>query len=135
MIEQIQLDFESISRAIRRFPFPKVDLVIGIATGGIVPASLIAHQLSCPLQFMHINYRAPDNSPARPNPTLLKQINPPDPNKRILLVDDVSVSGKTISVASRLLGQERVLTFVLKGAADYVLFPDIATCVDWPWKV
>ncbi len=42
MVENIQLDFEEIARAIRHFSFPKVDQVIGIATGGIVPASLIA---------------------------------------------------------------------------------------------
>ena len=52
----------------------------------------------------------------------------------ILLVDDVSVSGVTLSLALSLLKDFEVFTFVLKGQADYVLFPEIKECVNWPWK-
>ncbi len=134
MTENIPLDFEEISHAIKCFSFPQVDHVIGIATGGSVPASLIAYQLNCPLGFLQINYRAPDNSLAHPAPILLREKNLPK-NKRVLLVDDVSVTGETLSFAAGLLKHNEVLTFVLKGKADYVLFPQIGTCVDWPWKI
>ncbi|MEM8970289.1 MAG: hypothetical protein AAGE93_27990, partial [Bacteroidota bacterium] len=52
----------------------------------------------------------------------------------ILLVDDVSVTGKTLKTVKAELAEYRVTTFVLKGKADLVVFPDIGTCVDWPWK-
>jgi uncharacterized protein len=135
MADNIQLDFETISQALRRFSFPEVDRVMGIATGGIVPASLIAFQLSLPLDLLRINYRAPDNSLARSAPALLAKVNFPNITQRILLVDDVSVSGTTLSFALGLLERFKVLTFVLKGSADYVLFPEISKCVEWPWKV
>jgi len=51
-----------------------------------------------------------------------------------LLVDDVSVTGKTLKCAVENLQDYTVYTFVLKGKADYVLFPEINTCVEWPWK-
>ena len=54
--------------------------------------------------------------------------------KLILLVDDVSVSGKTMAVALSQLKGLSVKTFAMKGKADYVLFPDIQDCVKWPWK-
>jgi hypoxanthine phosphoribosyltransferase len=134
MTERVQLEFKTISQALRSFEFPDVEVIIGIATGGIVPASLIAHQLSCPLGLLRINYRAQDNSVARPTPELLGDPNLPSISKRILLVDDVSVTGTTLSFALGLLEDHKVMTFVLKGNADYVLFPKISQCVDWPWR-
>jgi hypoxanthine phosphoribosyltransferase len=53
---------------------------------------------------------------------------------RILLVDDVSVSGQTLALARSLLKGYEVITFTLKGKADFVLFPEITACVNWPWK-
>lgn len=133
--DKINLDFMTISRALKTFPLPEVDHVVGIASGGIVPASLIAHQINCPLSLMEINYRAPDNSPRHAGP-ILKSWQPlPVTGQRILLVDEVSVTGKTMDFAKSLLKDHSVITFVLKGRADYVLFPEIASCVNWPWKV
>ncbi len=55
--------------------------------------------------------------------------------KRILLVDDVSVSGQTLQAARELLMDYEVTTFVLKSKADLVAFPEIGECVVWPWKL
>jgi len=135
MTDNISLDFETISRALRRIYLPPVDCVVGIASGGIVPASLLAYQLDRPLRLLRINYRAVDNSPRHPMPVLLEDV-PALPAKwRILLVDDVSVSGQTLALARSLFLGFNVVTFTLKGKADYVLFPEIAACVDWPWKI
>ena len=134
MNEKVPLDFQKISEALWDFPFPKVDHVIGVATGGTMPAGLVAHQLKRPLSLLHINYRAPDNSPAHPAPVLLRDVMLPKSKSHILLVDDVSVSGVTLSLALSLLKDFEVFTFVLKGQADYVLFPEIKECVNWPWK-
>ncbi len=130
----IELSFSDISKRLRKFSFPDVDLVVGIATGGVVPASLIAHQLQCPLQIFTINYRDQHNTPLYETPLLMKEL-PELPQKtHILLVDDVSVTGKTLQLAKSLLKGNALTTFTLKGKADLVLYPEIAECVNWPWK-
>jgi len=134
--EKLQLSFRDISSTIHRFEFPEVDHVVGIATGGIYPAILIAHQLKLDFSFIHIHFRDPANNPLYSEPRIL--LNPLEnlaKSKRILLVDEVSVSGKTMAKARELLKDYPVFTFVLKGKGDYVLFPDIRSCVIWPWKV
>jgi adenine/guanine phosphoribosyltransferase-like PRPP-binding protein len=135
MNSKISLDFETISYALKRISLPPVDCVVGIAEGGIVPASLLAHQLGCPLHLLRINYRAADNSPQRSAPTLLAEVPFLPEGAHILLVDDVSVSGQTLDLARGLLQQYDITTFTLKGKADIVLFPEIASCVNWPWKI
>lgn len=135
MTDKISLDFETISQALMRFQLPTVNYIVGIAEGGTVPASLLAHQLTLPLYMMRINYRAVDNSPQRPAPELLAEMPILPDGGHILLVDDVSVSGKTLALARGLLHGYEVITFTLKGRADYVLFPEITACVNWPWKI
>jgi hypoxanthine phosphoribosyltransferase len=54
--------------------------------------------------------------------------------KQMLLVDDVSVSGKTLNEALRYFEGLQIKTLTMKGRADYVLFPEIQDCVKWPWK-
>jgi hypoxanthine phosphoribosyltransferase len=53
---------------------------------------------------------------------------------RVLLVDDVSVTGKTLNRVKALLKGYTVYTLVMKGKGDFVLFPEVGTCVQWPWK-
>jgi len=134
--EKLSLSFREISEAIHHFNFPVIDFVIGIATGGIYPALMIAHQLEVDFDFLHIHYRDVENIPLYHVPRLLsKPLKKPDKSKRILLVDEVSVSGKTMDKALEILKGYNVTTFVLKGKGDLVLFPDVRTCVIWPWKI
>jgi len=134
MNNKVDLDFLYISNALKRLKFPSIDLIIGIAEGGVVPASLIAHQLNLPMHIIRINYRDADNTPQRKMPELL-QLPPKLPARsNILLVDDVSVSGQTLSLAKGFFEGNNVTTLTLKGAADIVLFPQITDCVNWPWK-
>ena len=135
MSQKVALSFSTISEAIRSIKLPETDWVVGIGRGGVVPASLLAHQLRCGLTIVQLNYRDDDNHPAYEAPVWIREFTPDfTPDARLLLVDDVSVSGKTPdTVKSRLAGY-RVTTLVLKGKADIVLFPEIKTCVDWPWK-
>ena len=135
MRNKVQLNFIDIARHLRQMVLPEVDMVVGIATGGIVPASLAAYKLERPLILLHINYRAEDNVPQRDTPVLLRPSTVPPPSKRILLVDDVSVSGQTFDLARNLLSDHHVVTLVLIGTADYVLFPEIKSCVQWPWQL
>lgn len=133
---KLDLDFSSISNDLKSFRFPEADYVVGIATGGTYPAIMIAHQLGLPCRFIHLNFRDPDNTPIHEEPVILSgDIGDIPQDSRILLVDEVSVSGKTINKALQLLKDFHVRTFVLKGKGDFVLYPDIKTCVNWPWKV
>ncbi len=133
-VGKVALAFGEISERLRGLELPEVDLVVGIATGGTVPAAMLAHQLGVPLALLRINYRAEDNSPQRPAPELLEP--PPSVGgaRRALLVDDVSVSGATLEAARAALPALEVTTLTLKGRADLVIFPEVASCVAWPWK-
>lgn len=134
-MEKVDLSFSTILNRIQEMAFPPVDLVVGIATGGVITANLIAIHLGKPLEIIQINYRDESNTPQYDMPRVLYEMNQKISDKRILLVDDVSVSGKTLDVAKSLLADNQVFTFVLKGTADYCAFPELGTCVNWPWKV
>ena len=127
------LTFRQISERLNGFNLPSVDLVIGIAEGGLVPASLIAFKLGVELRTIKINYRNESNTPIRNEPELLSDFNELS-DKKILLVDDVSVTGKTLEKAKELFAGNEIITLAFKGKADYVLFPEISECVNWPWK-
>lgn len=131
---KVELDFQEISRRLRALALPEVDHVVGIASGGIVPASLAAFHLGAPLSIMYLNFRDEENRPRREAPELLAPFDPPPPGSRVLLVDDVSVSGATMAVAKRHLTGRTVTTLAFKGKADLVVLPEIASCVIWPWK-
>ena len=131
---KIELNFDEIVKSLYSFHFPEVDFIVGIASGGIFPAQLIAQNLKLPFYQIHINFRLPNNQLRYDRPRLLGMDKLPEKNQRLLLVDDVSVSGETLRSAKKMLEDYDVKTFVLKGQADYVLFPEIKQCVLWPWN-
>lgn len=131
----VPISFREISKRLREKNLPETDLVIGIGSGGVVPASLAAFHLGAELQVITLNYRDENNNPRYGEPVVLNL--PADlslEGKRILLVDDVSVSGKTLNAALELLKDFNVKTLTMKGKADFVLFPEVKDCVKWPWK-
>jgi hypoxanthine phosphoribosyltransferase len=136
MSEKFPISFQAISEAIRAFSFPETDLVIGIGRGGVVPACLIAHQLEADLKIVRVSHRDDENKPKYKKPVIIGEINWDFYSHfRILIVDDVSVTGKTLQLIRDKLLDHKVTTFVLKGEADLVLFPDVKSCVAWPWKI
>ena len=86
-MSKVTLDFEEISNRFKKLALPAVDCVVGIATGGVVPAAMVAHQLGKPLYLLHINYRAEDNSPRHDRPILVVDSLSLDHPQHILLVD------------------------------------------------
>jgi uncharacterized protein len=130
----VPLSFREISERLKQTELPETDLVIGIGTGGIVPAGIVAFHLNAELELMVLNYRDPQNNPLYEKPRILQKPELHLEGKRILLVDDVSVSGKTMNTALEQLKGYNVKTLTMKGKADYVLFPEIKDCVKWPWK-
>ena len=130
----VPLTFKQITDRLKQLDLPEIDLVIGIGSGGIPPATFVAFYLNAELEVMTLNYRDENNNPRYDAPKLLYQPMWNLEGKRILLVDDVSVSGKTMNAALELLKGFNVKTLAMKGKADFVLFPEIKDCVKWPWK-
>lgn len=126
--------FAAISSKLEAYGFPAIDAVVGIREGGVVPACLVAHQLQVPVFFIAINFRAADNRPRFESPQLLEEpaALPPE-GSTVLLVDDVSVTGKTFERARACLAHCEIITFALKGKADHTIL-EIDGCVNWPWK-
>jgi len=125
--------FEDIIKRIKAIRYnPKLDLVIGIGKGGIVPAYLVARHLCLPLDFIWINFRNEDNIPSRKHPILIKKYVPKVKGKNILLVDDVLRTGNTLWEAKQhLLDAKTVKTFIFNGAGDYSLYNE--ECFSFPW--
>jgi len=130
----VDLTFDEISRRIREAVMPKTDLIVGIETGGLIPAALLAYKMRCPLYSIRINYRDEQNRPRHEMPVVGEYENIPVSERAVLLVDDVSVSGQTLQAAVAQFPNAQIKTVVLVGKADFVLFPQIHTCVNWPWK-
>ena len=130
------LAFTEITARLAKWVFPRdIDGVVGIATGGVVPAALVAQRLGVGMKVLALNYRDERNEPRFSAPRLLSDV----PNlggwRRVLLVDDVYVSGKSWHVARDLLPAEvAVLPFVFKGKQAFALIQDIDGCVQWPWQ-
>ena len=131
------LAFEDIAARLSRWRFPVgIDGVVGIASGGTVPAAMVAQHLGVGLKLVALNYRDEANEPRYAAPRQLV----PVPNlggwRQILLVDDVWVSGASWRAARALLPAEvDVEPFVFKGKTDFALITDIEGCVQWPWRV
>ena len=110
------------------------DLVVGITKGGIVPSYLVSSYLKLPLEFIWINFRDKIHEPIGQTPRLIKPVSFIYKNKKILLVDDRSNSGKTLDMAKKnLTGAKLVKTLVVNGKADYPLFDE--ECFQFPWDI
>lgn len=130
----VPLSFRQITERLNQMQLPETDVVIGIGSGGIPPATMVAYHLNAELQVMVLNYRDEQNNPRYDEPRVLEKPHGHLEGKRILLVDDVSVSGKTMQAAREQLKGLNIQTLAMKGKADFVLFPEIKDCVKWPWK-
>ena len=134
-LNKVNISIDEIKERLSSLHFPDLDMIVAIASGGFYPARMIARKLDLPLKQIEIKYRMKNNRPLYNQPRLISADAFPTENLRILLVDDVSVSGQTINTAKQLLSDHSVITFVLKGKADFVLFPEVKDCVNWPWHI
>ncbi|MBL9202894.1 MAG: phosphoribosyltransferase [Opitutaceae bacterium] len=130
------LSFSAITDRLARWKFPAgLDGVVGIASGGMVPAALVAQRLGLDLRMIALNYRDETNQPRFAAPRLLSTVPDLGTWRRVLLVDDVYVSGQSWHAARDLLPRGiEVLPFVLKGKTDFALIREVDGCVQWPWK-
>jgi len=136
LADMTPLAFRDIVDRLEHWQFPQqLDGVVGIAAGGVVPAALVAQRLGLEMKVIALNYRDDSNEPRFAEPKLLSAVPDLGGWKRVLLVDDVYVSGKSWKAARALLPAEtEVLPFVLKGKVDFALIRDVDGCVQWPWR-
>jgi len=130
-----KLTLTQIIKKINKIKFPKFDLIVAIGKDGVMPASLLHHFLKIPVEVIWLNYRDKNNKPIRKEPTLIKPLNNKLKNlknKKILLVDTVSRTGKTLEKAKEVLKGNKIKTFVINGKADYSLY-NFKECIKWSW--
>ena len=96
-----ELSFQDIKKRIEQIPLPGVDLIIGIADGGVIPAALVAAKTDGNIRILRLSYRGDDNKPIHASPVITGEIEIPPDIDNILIVDDVSVSGKTLDAVKK----------------------------------
>lgn len=131
------LAFEAIVARLGAWRFPDgIEGVVAIASGGVVPGALVAQRLGVGLKTIALNYRDETNTPRYAEPRVLSRVPDLGGWRRILLVDDVFVSGRSWHAARALLpAGVDVQPFVLKGQVEFALIRDVDGCVQWPWRV
>lgn len=90
-------------------------IILGIARGGLIPATVVSFMLRRELYPVRLTRRLNDTV-VRPQPTWL--VRPPDKvrGRRVVIVDEIADSGKTIAMAAeqvRQMGASHVRTAVL----------------------
>jgi len=84
--------------ALRVYRDYEPDLVVGIATAGVIPAAVIADILQIDFFSMKISRRA-GGQLVREQPELLSTAPVQAAGKRVLLVDELTTSGDTLRIA------------------------------------
>jgi xanthine phosphoribosyltransferase len=111
----------------------KIDLIVAIGRGGVIPGFLISKKLDKKLEILWIRFRDDKNKIAFKSPRLTKKPKFKFYRKKILLVDDVKKTGTTFKIAKKYLqGAKSIKTFVINGKADYCLYDE--ECFKFPWK-
>ena len=125
--------YEHLDRVAEEMARERFDAIVAIAQGGVMPAALLQQEWGIPLRIVRINYRDSENKPRFDDAKLLEDAAFPFHGKRILLVDDVSRTGRTLARAREYLDGNMVRTFLVNGKADYYLY-DTEECLRMPWK-
>jgi len=121
----------------------KPDLIVAIARGGVVPARILSDLLETPnLSFMQIEFYTSINQTLQ-EPILKQTLTTNVTGKKILLIDDISDTGKSLQLAKNHLqhqGAIEIRTATLYGKPHSVTTPDFyeKQTTDWvvfPWDI
>jgi hypoxanthine phosphoribosyltransferase len=127
--------FEEIKNQIALVEFTtQFDAIIAIARGGIVPGVLVSNFLKLPLYTVKISFRDDSHQPIFDVPKIIESDTLPEKINSVLIVDDVSRTGKTLNSASEFLnskGIQKTQTLAVNGHADYSLYNE--ECFKFPW--
>jgi len=87
----------------------RVDIVVGVARGGLVPARILTDLLETPeLATIQISFYQNIDQPAL-KPILKQALTVPIEGKKVLLVDDIADTGESLKLAQTYLRQQDVL--------------------------
>jgi len=125
------ISLSEINQRLVDIRFHEIDIIVAIGKDGIKPAYLLQKLLKLPVEVIWLNYRDVRNKLLRKEPKLTKPFKEIK-NKKILIVDSISKTGKTLRKAKEILKNNNVKTFVINGKADYSLF-NFDDCIDWQW--
>ena len=138
-MKPIIVQFEEITMnipwdSLRKFS-PHV--VVGIERGGVVLATIIASRLGSALQTIRASFYDDSKPAKKKHDTPKVDGSLPDlKGLRVLIVDDVSNTGKTLAAVKELVlsgGAAKVSTFVYAGKADFSCRP-FERCLVFPWQ-
>ncbi len=105
----------------------KPDVIIGIARGGLVPARILSDFLETPeLAIIQIEYYV-SIAQTRQEPILKRSLHTQITDKKALLVDDVSDTGKSLQLAKNHLqqqGAKEIKTATLYAKPETITKPD-----------
>jgi len=108
------------------------DLIVSIGRGGIIPGLLLAKEKNLEFGVLWLKFRDEDNETLFEEPKFVKKTNFKSKNKNILLVDNVSRTGKTVKKAKEILEDSNLVkTLVVNGKGDYSLYEE--DCFEFPW--
>lgn len=119
------------------------DVVVGVVRGGLIPARILVDLLEAP-QFVTLQIEHYMGiGAARDIPTLKQPISAPVTGKKVLVVDDIADTGKSLRLAIAHLkqqGAKQTKTATLYYKPSSVLVPDFyerQTCnwVVFPWEI
>ncbi len=125
--------FEEVRERFKEIEFHEnFDLIVAIANGGIIPATIINQRLNKEIHLLKISLRDPNQKPIYSSPKLVSPIDFEYKNKSILLVEDRIKTGATVRYAIELLkGAKQIKTLAVNGIADYSLYDE--DCFKFPW--
>jgi hypoxanthine phosphoribosyltransferase len=71
------------------------DLIVGVARGGVFPATMLSHIMDIPVEYLYWTTRDGNKADVKKCVELIKH------GKKILIVDDIVDSGRTVSEISK----------------------------------
>ena len=125
--------FEEVLKRFRDITFDETfDIIVAIANGGIIPATILNQRLNIDIELLKINLRDPNQKPKYDSPKLISPVDFVFKDKSILLVEDRIKTWATVNFAIDLLnGAKKIRTFAVNGKADYSLYDE--ECFKFPW--
>lgn len=94
-------DVMILAKALRASPF-KPDFIIGIGRGGLVPGTFMSHAMGCPMLSVDYSTKVPDFS----DDLLVKLAQRSAAGEKLLFIDDINDTGRTIQVMRQALRQD-----------------------------
>ena len=120
----------------------RVDLVVGVARGGVVAARILTDLLEAPqLGFVHVSFYV-DLAQTAPKPTLRCPAELDVEDRNVLLVDDIADSGRSLQLAKSHLqsqGPDAIRTATIYYKPTSCIIPDYydkqaQKWVVFPWE-